>query len=359
MKKIFKFAALAAFILPLMVACKTKNGPDDPKQPDEEFQEWIEEGSENEVTVSEKNICGIWKLCQKYTADADLNYLDGQNVDDPYDNIHCLEIKEDNTFIDYFYNSGLGTSNGYGTWNLTGKQFSYEYTVYPESGSLKSVLNGKYMVFRCEPEELALSYSETTQRIWNNGKDSIGTITYFSIFKRLYELPELPKPLAEVIVANPWKVLSDTMYLGKTVWVETESFMGDVYQPVKVEQTNMIPVNAVFTFAADSTMEIKDANGDIIGKGRYDIRRIGSSIYLSTDESHVEMWIDIQDEDGYGDFSHNGKEIIPGLPNTLNIFVDPSNENRIIVHEEQELPANEQKDGLTLRGWVYHLEAIK
>ena len=357
MKKFFKFAALAALILPLMVACKTKNGPDDPKQPDEEFQEWIEEGSENEVTVSEKNICGIWKLCQKYTADADLNYLDGQNVDDP-NNIHCLEIKEDNTFIDYFYNSDLGTSKGYGTWNLTGKQFSYEYTVSPESGSLKSVKNGKYMVFRCEPEELALSYSETTQRIWNNGKDSIGTITNFYIFKRLYELPEMPKPLAEVIVANPWKVLSDTMCLGKYVHTETESFFGDLYQPVKVEQTNMIPANAVITFAPDSTLEIKAANGDIIGKGRYDIRGISPRSYRST-ESHPEMWIEIQDENGMGNYFYNGQEIIPGLPNTLYIFVDPSNENRIIAHEEQELPANEQKDGLTLRGWVYHLEAVK
>lgn len=359
MKKFFKFAALAALILPLMVACKTKNGPDDPKQPDEEFQEWIEEGSENEVTVSEKNLCGIWTISQTFKADSENNYLSSQLYGDP-NNIHCLEIKDDNTFVDYFYNSDEGTNKAKGTWNLTGKQVTFDIEANLSDCCLPLWKQKKYMVFRCEPEELALSYSVEEPFQTRTGKDTMGIIVHYFVFKRLYELPEMPKPLEEVIVANQWKVLSDTMYLGKSVHVEDEStgFGGDLYQPVKVEQTNMLPQNAVITFAPDSTLEIKAANGDIIGKGRYDNRGRYRGYFLST-ESHPELWVEIQDEDGNGDFFYNGKEIIPGLPNTLYIFVDPSNENRIIAHEEQELPANEQKDGLTLRGWVYHLEAVK
>ena len=358
MKKLFKFAALAALVLPLMVACKPKNNPDDPdsyKQPNEEFQDWIEEGSQNEIPVSEKNLCGIWKLCQTYTADADLNYQDGQNVDDP-NNMHCLEIKEDNTFIDYFYNSELGTSKSYGIWDLAGKQFSFEYTVYPESGSLRGLQKGKFMVFRCEPEELALSYSETIQRIWNNGKDSTGTITYFSIFKRLYELPQLPKTLAEVIAANQWKVLSDTMSLGKYVFVENEStnFAGDVYQPVKVEQTNMIPANAVITFAPDSTLEIKDANGDMIAKAMWEPRGYwwvtefpGANIRTLSIRINEENEVPLE------------SQIIPGMPNNLEFYIDPSNDKRAALYEVESLSESEQKDGLTVRNWIYHLEMAK
>ena len=358
MKKIFKIAALAALILPLFVACKSKNNPDDPgqwKDTEEKFNEWIEESSKNEIPVSEKNLCGIWKLCQTYTADAELNYMDGQNVDDP-NNMHLLEIKNDNTFIDYFYNTDLGTSKSYGIWDLAGKQFSFEYTVSPEQGSLGGKSKGAFMVFRCEPEELALSYSETIQRIWNNGKDSTGTITYFSIFKRLYELPEMPKPLEEVIVANPWKVLSDTMYFGKYVHVENASngFGGDVYQSVKVEQTNMIPANAVITFAPDSILEIKDANGDMIAKAMWEPRGHwwvtkfpGVSIRT--------LSIQFNDENG----AWHEEDIIPGMPNNLEFYIDPSNDKRAVLIKEQALPESEQKDGLVARSWIYHLEVAK
>lgn len=361
MKKFFKFAALAALVLPLVVACKPKNDPDAPKDPDEEYQEWLDKGSENEVTVSEKNLCGIWQLFRTYAADSEQNYVGSQN----YDEGNYLELSEDHTFVDYIRNVNSGNSAILqGTWDLLGKKVTIKYNadnVLPggERSTLEEAFSGRindYMVFRCEPEELALSFTSQGHLYTKDWKDSIGTITTFILFKRLYELPNIPKPLDKVVIGTPWKVLSDTMYLGKYNWVQDNSFMGSVYQPVKVEQTDMLPQNAVITFAPDSTVEVKAANGDLIGKAWYQIRSINPRSYLST-ESHLEMWIDLEDENGGRPF--DGSELIPGLPNSLNIFIDPSNAKRIIMHEEQPLPESEQKDGLTLRGWIYHLEAAK
>ena len=356
MKQLSKFAALAALVLPLMVACNPKNDPDAPKNPQDEFKEWIDKGSENEVTVSEKNLCGIWQLVRHYSADAEQNYINSQN----FDVGNYLEIINDNTFVDHVCDIKMtNSSNMYGTWDLVGKQASFKYKednvlaggFHP---TLEEAVN-PYMVFRCEPEELALSYTSQGNLHGKNGSDSTGIITTFIVFKRLYELPKIPTPLNEVIIGTPWKVLSDTMYLGKYVTMQTDGFYGDVFQPVKVEQVNMLPKDAVITFAADSTVEVKAANGDVIGKGRYDNRGT-SEVPSLLPETHMELWIDIQDEDGNGGYFYGDQDIIPGLPKSLHIFIDPSNDNRVVMHFEEQLPESEVQGELTTRGWVYHLE---
>ena len=83
MKKIFKFAALAALILPLIVACKPKNNPEDPNDPNNP-QNWVDSVGtkawyEDQITpkdslqgpVTVQNVKGIWRIY----AEAVLDYV--------------------------------------------------------------------------------------------------------------------------------------------------------------------------------------------------------------------------------------------------------------------------------------------
>ena len=357
MKKLYFFLTLC-LSMAVITSCKSKNepnNPDTPQQPDEAFNEWIEEGSKDEIPVSEQNLCGIWQLTRTAEADGELNYLNGMAYDYDGSELHFLEIKNDHSFIDYRLFEEATTKKD-GTWEITGKQMSFDIKVDPNNCSLPMWKQTKYMVYRCEAEELALTCSEKGHLKTVSRQDSIGEITSFFIFKRLYELPELPVPLAEVIAATPWKVLSDTMYLGKYVYVSNESngFGGDIYQPVKLEQTNMIPQNAVITFAPDLTLEIKEANGDVIAKATWEPRGLESLAEFPGVTRKV-FTVHIKDENG----AWHEEDIIPGMPNSMYFYMDSSNDKRAVLTEMRPLSANETQGELSVRSWIYHIEAIK
>ena len=346
MKKQSLLAAVAALALPLMVACNPGNNPDAPKTADQEFEEWIEQGSENEVTVSEKNLCGIWQLTQSFTTDSAMNYSGGTAYKDGIEN-HYLEIKDDHTFVDHFYSEWDGSVKWNGTWDLVGKQVSFVYDEDPyEQRSSLPREKTDYKVYRPEPEELALTYtSESGEK----------EVTFF-IFNRLYQLPAIPAPLAESLVATPWKILSDTMYLDKYEWVTMEErhFGGTIFKPVKVGKTDMLPRNALITFASDSTIKIVAANGDVIAEEKWSSRGNLPSMDFAGWAPVLRIYI----QDAEGVWSED-EEVIPGMPNNLYFWVDKSDNKKAVLYYEESLPEKEQTAEITARSWVYHLEEVK
>lgn len=191
MKKIFKFAALAALILPLVVACK-KNGQNEPTSPEnpnsyETMQDWLDYWSTpnetDEVALTAENMVGIWEIVGKVeeTTTGELNTISIPTVNN-CKNFEYLHLKPDFAFIRYFFydKSGGGaeelvTEKEEGTWNVSGKELNFIISNDTSTNTIQLL----------DKDRLVVTYPIDA---WSgNGTKS----TCHAIYKRIESLPEM------------------------------------------------------------------------------------------------------------------------------------------------------------------------
>ena len=192
MKKSFQFIALAAIVLPLLIACnkKSTNEPENPNSfdsMDEWFDYWTTGDKKDALEVNAENMVGTWERVGEVevTKSGEINHTLIPSVmgyrDDKY-----LQLQASRKFAVYFvHDKEYGnsekkedvTEKKEGTWKVSNKQILYTYANSDEA---------KETVYLLESDRLVVTVPGQAWR--GDGTTS----TYYTIYSRINALPEIP-----------------------------------------------------------------------------------------------------------------------------------------------------------------------
>ena len=221
MKKVVKIALLAFSCTAMMVACKDKNSPDNPANPDlqndttdvvptktaeEIYDEWMDIDETLAMDVSAANLKDLWQKTFEANvekASKNVSYIRVQN-ETSHDSAY-VDLKDDMSLEDYYFysqevngvNVNLVKTLG-GEWSVDApnKQVSFTYPYYKASQT--------YTVCEISASRMLLSH-ENFNTI--SGKDEI----IYEGYERRAALPALPENPVNRLAANQWRVMADSV----------------------------------------------------------------------------------------------------------------------------------------------------
>ena len=262
---------MAMMILPMMMSCKPVNPVDDPKDPQqdtlptpqEQLEDWTTGADSLKVPASVDALVGIWRYAfrsEKYKDSVRVNNWKIYEEPDggPIQNIYW-ELKKDMTIVvyDFYLADSVPVVNiSKGKWSL--KDSKYFILDWGQVVNEKPALD-QYTVEYVEADRFVISYiisgneNMPEDRIWCDG------------YQRVAQLPALPENPSDRLTAQPWKVVSDTMwtFTYKTVEIRPDEFVG--VTDMKEKKANQVVTNGTFTFKEDGVFTIMNDKGEKIG----------------------------------------------------------------------------------------------
>lgn len=273
MKKVLYFALVAVMALPLMFACKEKNGPEekvvyDPEKPEEGIGTtswlyyWIGGEAKDTVPVIMQNLTGVWQLRAQATPIMDPNNPDsvlssGAEYDLSFkeeEYFYYYELKEDFTdTLLVMQNSHSGVTAGVsklekfpGKWKLAGKQLTINRERAPQSMSETATA-----------EEFTIYLLEKDRMVWKYKENS------FAVFVRA-DKPKEPKnrQLTEVLTSKKWAISYDYQkVLGYVPNPDPNDPSGGTYDTLSTKEDMWKGYELEFKIEdGDSTLIVYDAS---------------------------------------------------------------------------------------------------
>ena len=346
MKKVFQIAMLAALVLPLMISCKGKNGPDNPKNPKDSIaavntpgtEEWFEDQTTPndtfKVEINVKNFVGKWEMyASTYKSDEMDPYMTDVR-DENNGNSDFFDFKDDNTYNWYQRMTNTEYWNiTPGTWRVESNLLILKASEEGQAPFMTEGGHGGFQIVVLEKDRMVISCEAV-----RNGN----SITYqYFMFRRVEKLPETKRDAKEIFLLNPWKVASSVKYTVDN---------GDAIATKK----DLLPQGSSLSFKEDDKSEmymtVRNSKGEETGKYK-------CSLFNLTEEK-LHFWIYKANADGTIALPDESD----AFPNTLAFYPDSTNiaKAKLTVKlDENNTPEwdwEKDKTGYTM--YKYELEAI-
>ena len=336
MKKVLYFAALAVLVLPLvMMSCKDRNNPDDKEGNPEDnagteewFDKWTEGDEDDAVKIDPKNLKGIWRwMVLSDIVEGEETPINGYDYTDDEDRQYYLDMGE-KKYKQYEIELGALIRNE-GEWELIKDTINFNPS---SSNGLWSYLMGDYKITLLEENRMVLC--RKTDNTSDNLKDK--TVYQYRVFTRIDKLPEMPVSVPDRLVANPWRVVSDSIF--------TFIYAEGGEKIVEVQAVNPLAKNSILCFyALGNNFQLLDANGNILATAKWGVRQAFGNFML----------LDISEHGNPSD-----EDVYPGLLSSLEFWPDEKDATKAKFEHMEFM--DQVVEGESLRKmWRYYVEAVK
>ena len=343
MKKVLYFAALAVLVLPLvMMSCKDRNNPEDKEGNPEDnagteewFDKWTEGNEDDAVKIDPKNLKGIWRwMVMSDIVEGEDTPLNGYDYTDDDNRAFYLQMDEKRYKL---YEIELGTlTMDEGEWTLIKDTINFN----PETNNNTwAILMGQYKITLLEENRLVLC------READNTSDNLqGKKIYrYYVYTRVEKLPELPVSVPERLVANPWRVVSSSIFTAYSIGWD-EATQSEIMKVDEVLEEDLVPKNSIMCFySLGNNFQLLDANGNILATAKWGIHQAAGNM----------LRLNIS-----ADGNPSDEEVYPGLLPYLYFYPDMKDATK--ARFEIEESTDKEVEGHPVRKlWNYNVEAVK